>query len=191
MKIASQFSPLRTSRWNTWCWTFSVRLACVRHAASVRPEPGSNSPIKFSDCDKSSSSSSTLRKSSLDIPEYYLVRFSRVSSNLSDFSLSVYWRTDLALIIFKKKLFDLVLRYKTLDPHIRFFLGYMFSFQGSCLTILAFVLLPYRDDLYIIPRLVHPVNTFFASFSVFLRDTLGTVEKGSILYTRFQTLKIS
>ena len=24
----------------------SVRLACVRHAASVRPEPGSNSPIK-------------------------------------------------------------------------------------------------------------------------------------------------
>ena len=27
----------------------SVRLACVRHAASVRPEPGSNSPIKLSD----------------------------------------------------------------------------------------------------------------------------------------------
>ena len=25
---------------------FPVRLACVRHAASVRPEPGSNSPIK-------------------------------------------------------------------------------------------------------------------------------------------------
>ena len=24
-----------------------VRLACVKHAASVRPEPGSNSPIKF------------------------------------------------------------------------------------------------------------------------------------------------
>ena len=67
----------------------------------------------------------------------------------------------------------------------------MFSFQGSCLTILAFVLLPYRDDLYIIPRPVHPVNTFFASFFVFLRDTLGAVEKESILYTRFQTLKIS
>ena len=26
-----------------------VRLACVRHAASVRPEPGSNSPIEFDD----------------------------------------------------------------------------------------------------------------------------------------------
>ena len=24
-----------------------VRLACVRHAASVRPEPGSNSPSRF------------------------------------------------------------------------------------------------------------------------------------------------
>ena len=59
----------------------------------------------------------------------------------------------------------------------------------SCLTILAFVLLPYRDDLYIIPRPVHPVNTFLASFFVFLRDTLGAVEKESILYTRFQALK--
>ena len=26
--------------------SFSVRLACVKHAASVRPEPGSNSPSK-------------------------------------------------------------------------------------------------------------------------------------------------
>ena len=25
----------------------TVRLACVKHAASVRPEPGSNSPLKF------------------------------------------------------------------------------------------------------------------------------------------------
>ena len=32
-------SPLRTYRNK-----FSVRLACVKHAASVRPEPGSNSP---------------------------------------------------------------------------------------------------------------------------------------------------
>ena len=27
--------------------SFSVLLACIRHAASVRPEPGSNSHIKF------------------------------------------------------------------------------------------------------------------------------------------------
>ena len=26
-------------------WSFTVRLACVKHAASVRPEPGSNSPL--------------------------------------------------------------------------------------------------------------------------------------------------
>src|SRR2546427_6700155 len=28
------------------CDPFLVRLACVRHAASVRSEPGSNSPLK-------------------------------------------------------------------------------------------------------------------------------------------------
>ena len=85
----------------------------------------------------------------------------------------------------------MVLRYKTLDPHIRFFLGSMFSFQVSRLTILAFVLLPYRVDLYIIPSCSVIVNTFFVTFLTFFRDTLGAVEKESILYTRFQTLKIS
>jgi hypothetical protein len=35
-------SPLITTR--RW---ITVRLACVKHAASVRPEPGSNSPLKF------------------------------------------------------------------------------------------------------------------------------------------------
>ena len=35
-------SPLRIYRNK-----FSVRLACVKHAASVRPEPGSNSPKYF------------------------------------------------------------------------------------------------------------------------------------------------
>ena len=27
--------------------TFLARLACIRHAASVHPEPGSNSPLNF------------------------------------------------------------------------------------------------------------------------------------------------
>ncbi len=27
-------------------WMDPVRLACVKHAASVRPEPGSNSPLR-------------------------------------------------------------------------------------------------------------------------------------------------
>ena len=37
------YSPVRHSspKW-------SVRLACIRHAASVHPEPGSNSPLSYS-----------------------------------------------------------------------------------------------------------------------------------------------
>jgi hypothetical protein len=34
--------PLR----KPYCYSFFVRLACVRHAASVHPEPGSNSPSR-------------------------------------------------------------------------------------------------------------------------------------------------
>src|SRR6476659_3632440 len=37
-------SPLVYSR-----RSLTARLACVKHAASVRPEPGSNSPLKSSD----------------------------------------------------------------------------------------------------------------------------------------------
>ena len=62
----------------------------------------------------------------------------------------------------------------------------MFSFQGSCLTILAFVLLPYRVDLYIIPSCSVIVNTFFVTFLTFFRDTRGLVGKKSIMYTSFE-----
>ena len=55
----------------------------------------------------------------------------------------------------------------------------------------GFISLPYREDLYIIPRPVHPVNTFYVTFLTFFRDTLGAVEKESILYTRFQAPKNS
>src|SRR4028119_2277599 len=37
-------SPLVYSR-----RSLTARLACVKHAASVRPEPGSNSPLNFVD----------------------------------------------------------------------------------------------------------------------------------------------
>ena len=37
------YSPVRHSS-HMW----SVRLACIRHAASVHPEPGSNSPLSYS-----------------------------------------------------------------------------------------------------------------------------------------------
>ena len=67
----------------------------------------------------------------------------------------------------------------------------MFSFQGSCLTILAFVLLPYRVDLYIIPLRLMIVNTFFEVFLHFFRETLGQVGKRDIVITRFKPLKKS
>ena len=33
------------------CPPFLARLACVRHAASVRSEPGSNSPVELEDAE--------------------------------------------------------------------------------------------------------------------------------------------
>ena len=39
------YSPVRHSS-TPASWSLSVRLACVKHAASVHPEPGSNSPTK-------------------------------------------------------------------------------------------------------------------------------------------------
>src|SRR3954452_8441004 len=44
------YSPVRRS-----CTPkgLTARLACVKHAASVRPEPGSNSPLKIVDGDLS------------------------------------------------------------------------------------------------------------------------------------------
>ena len=79
----------------------------------------------------------------------------------------------------------------TLDPHIRFFLGLCSVFKVQCLAILAFVLLPYRVDLYIIPCDLGYVNTFFGTFLRFFRETPGLVEKETCLIIAFIGLKIS
>src|SRR5690606_15631423 len=42
-RLPTCYSPVRHSSTHASAG-FSVRLACVKHAASVRPEPGSNSP---------------------------------------------------------------------------------------------------------------------------------------------------
>ena len=65
----------------------------------------------------------------------------------------------------------------TLDPHIRFFLGLCSVFKVQCLAILAFVLLPYRVDLYIIPRDLGYVNTFFDTFLRFFEEILGALKR--------------
>ena len=79
----------------------------------------------------------------------------------------------------------------TLDPHIRFFLGLCSVFKVQCLAILAFVLLPYRVDLYIIPRGLGYVNTFFDTFLRFFSETLGFVEKEACLTIAFICIKFS
>ena len=78
-----------------------------------------------------------------------------------------------------------------LDPHIRFFLGLCSVFKVQCLATLAFVLLPYRVDLYIIPRDLGYVNTFFGTFLRFFRETLGLVEKETCLIIAFIGIKNS
>ncbi|WP_337602174.1 hypothetical protein, partial [Phascolarctobacterium succinatutens] len=57
-------------------------------------------------------------------------------------------------------------------------------------AILAFVLLPYRVDLYIIPRDLGYVNTFFDTFLRFFSETLGFVEKETCLTIAFMAFKI-
>ena len=78
-----------------------------------------------------------------------------------------------------------------LDPHIRFFLGLCSVFKVQCLAILAFVLLPYRVDLYIIPRDLGYVNTFLDTFLRFFRETPGLVEKETCLIIAFVGIEIS
>jgi hypothetical protein len=56
---------------------------------------------------------------------------------------------------------------------------------------LAFVLLPYRVDLYIIPCDLHYVNTFFGTFLRFFCETLGFVEKEACLIIAFIGIKNS
>ena len=41
-RLLMYYSPVRH-----WHPKMSVRLACIRHAASVHPEPGSNSPLSY------------------------------------------------------------------------------------------------------------------------------------------------
>ena len=45
-RLPTRYSPVRNSSGEASS-SFSVLLACIRHAASVRPEPGSNSHYKF------------------------------------------------------------------------------------------------------------------------------------------------
>src|SRR5215470_1509416 len=47
-RLPTCYSPVR--RFTRGLLPFLARLACVRHAASVRSEPGSNSPVELEKC---------------------------------------------------------------------------------------------------------------------------------------------
>src|SRR5580704_19244896 len=59
-------SPLESLR-----RALSVRLACVKHAASVRPEPGSNSPNKNPSPKKETNSIRTIRTQQKDTKNWH------------------------------------------------------------------------------------------------------------------------
>ena len=84
----------------------------------------------------------------------------------------------------------MVLRFRARPAH-SLFLGLCSVFKVQCLATLAFVLLPYRVDLYIIPRDLGYVNTFFGTFLRFFRETLGFVEKETCLIIAFISIKNS
>ena len=84
----------------------------------------------------------------------------------------------------------MVLRFRARPAH-SLFLGLCSVFKVTCLATLAFVLLPYRVDLYIIPRDLGYVNTFFGTFLRFFRETLGFVEKETCLIIAFISIKNS
>ena len=84
----------------------------------------------------------------------------------------------------------MVLRFHARPAH-SLFLGLCSVFKVQCLAILAFVLLPYRVDLYIIPRGLGYVNTFFDTFLRFFSETLGFVEKEACLIIAFIGIKNS
>ncbi|WP_210190630.1 hypothetical protein, partial [Paenibacillus uliginis] len=56
----------------------SARLACIRHAASVRPEPGSNSPLK----DFSSGHFLNDFKKISNLPNQFKERFAHLEANV-------------------------------------------------------------------------------------------------------------
>ena len=84
----------------------------------------------------------------------------------------------------------MVLRFRARPAH-SLFLGLCSVFKVQCLAILAFVLLPYRVDLYIIPRDLGYVNTFLDTFLRFFSETLGFVEKEACLIIAFIGIKNS
>ena len=79
-RLPTCYSPVR--HWLPKKASFSlpsVRLACIRHAASVHPEPGSNSPFDFSSRCHLTSIVSSFQNWRFVLGFFYSVRFSKIS----------------------------------------------------------------------------------------------------------------
>ena len=143
----------------------SVRLACVRHAASVRPEPGSNS-LKFV------SQHLSMFKSILELDAHF--RYTNVSVIFSVFSLVIVW-------VFTQS-------------HYGFLLFSLFNFQGPVslvFPILISFFRPQRFAVFLSSRaeqlLLYSIYSrlstlFFAFFWVFFSLTFSILD---LIYSLF------
>ena len=155
------------------CLKCFVRLACVKHAASVHPEPGSNSHKNVFLSETHARLLTQLAKS-LKTRVLNPVSFELTSFN--SFLILCLRIHSIAWMMFTKDVYLILMNHCThLEILKRIFkVVFLFSYQSSVLKessvyqcFFKFLSLPYRGDLIIISP--HPgyVNNFFQLFSIF------------------------
>ena len=136
-RLLTRYSPVRH-----WCISTPVRLECVMHAASVNPEPGSNS----------------LKNSILKYSYEYLKPFSEL------FYLSFFFYFVMSF----SKLFSRFLRTFQCNSEISLLFNFQrpneLAFANSAVLYVA-VFCPQVDSLPIIQQSFSKVKPFFKSFS--------------------------
>jgi hypothetical protein len=79
-RLLTCYSPVRRS--TSLRRDVRARLACVKHAASVRSEPGSNSPLHFIYSDSKAETFETERTKQDELTHLTLKRFRRIPSDV-------------------------------------------------------------------------------------------------------------
>ena len=156
------------------CLKCFVRLACVKHAASVHPEPGSNSHKNVFLWETHARLLTQLAKS-LKTRVLNPVSFELTSFN--SFLILCLRIHSIAWMMFTKDVYLILMNHCThLEILKRIFkVVFLFSYQSSVLKELCiyqcffkFLSLPYRGDLIIIAPPLTYVNTFFEKMLFFL-----------------------
>ena len=149
------------------CLKCFVRLACVKHAASVHPEPGSNSHKKMFSAKTFASSLKRLAKIRKLHRSLNPVSFELTSFN--SFLILCLRIHSIAWMMFTKDVYLILMNHCThLEILKRIFkVVFLFSYQSSVLKepcihqcFFKFLSLPYRGDLIIIAPPLTYVNTF-------------------------------